>query len=152
MTSSNGPAPSAASAPAFADAPLSILVAEDNAVNRRLVTKLLESNGHRVASAVNGKEAVQKFANNPYDMILMDVEMPEMDGLEATRIIRATEKQGSHVPIYAISAHTLSTDRDSCFAAGMDGFLSKPIDVDDILKLAKALGGSQKPQEQPTAQ
>jgi CheY-like chemotaxis protein len=73
-------------------------------------------------------------------MILMDVEMPEMDGLEATRIIRATEKQASRVPIYAISAHTLSTDRDSCFAAGMDGFLSKPIDVNDVLKLARALG------------
>ncbi len=127
----------AAAAPAPA---LSILVAEDNAVNRRLVTKLLESNGHHVTSAINGKDAVQKFATASFDMILMDVEMPEMDGLEATRIIRATEKQGSRVPIYAISAHTLSTDRDNCFAAGMDGFLSKPIDVNDVLKLARALG------------
>lgn len=144
------PASPASPAPLHATEPktvLSILVAEDNAVNRRLVTKLLESNGHHVTAAINGKEAVQKFANQAFDMILMDVEMPEMDGLEATRIIRATEKPGSRVPIYAISAHTLSADRDSCFAAGMDGFLSKPIDVDDVLRLANSIGGTQQPLE-----
>ncbi len=122
---------------------LSILVAEDNAVNRRLLTKVLESQGHGVTSAVNGKEAVQKFTSEIFDLILMDVEMPEMDGLEATRIIRATESEGSHVPVYAITAHTLAADRESCFASGMDGFISKPISVDDLLKLASKIGGAQ---------
>ena len=127
---------------------LSILVAEDNAVNRRLLTKVLESNGHRVTAAANGKEAVQKFATEPFDLILMDVEMPEMDGLEATRIIRATEQaQGTHIPVYAITAHTLTADRDSCFESGMDGFISKPIAVDDVLKLAADIGLGQRPEE-----
>ncbi len=122
-------------------------MAEDNAVNRRLVTKVLESAGHRVTSAVNGKEAVQKFALEKFDLILMDVEMPDMDGLEATRIIRATEGHLSHIPVYAISAHTLASDRDSCFDSGMDGFLSKPISVDDVLKLADDIASTHPAEE-----
>lgn len=140
--------PVAVPAPATAPkAALSILVAEDNAVNRRLLTKVLESNGHLVTAATNGKEAVQKFAHQSFDLVLMDVEMPEMDGLEATRIIRATEGAESHVAVYAITAHTLTADRDSCFSAGMDGFISKPVNVDDVLKLAAGINGAQHPQE-----
>jgi signal transduction histidine kinase/ActR/RegA family two-component response regulator len=124
-------------------AELSILVAEDNAINRRLLAKVLESRGHQVTSAVNGKEAVQQFAGGSFDLILMDVEMPEMDGLEATRIIRATEQPPSHIPVYAITAHTLSSDRENCFDAGMDGFISKPINVDDVLRLAAGVSRAQ---------
>lgn len=114
---------------------LSILVAEDNAVNRRLITKVLESAGHKVIPASNGKEAARLFEKQAFDLILMDMEMPDIDGLEATRMIRASERPGSHVPIYALTAHTLPADRDRCFAVGMDGFISKPIAVDDVLRL-----------------
>ncbi len=114
---------------------LSILVAEDNAVNRRLITKVLESAGHRVSASSNGKEVVRVFGGEVFDLVLMDMEMPEMDGLEATEIIRASEPPGTHVPIYALTAHTLPGDRDRCYAAGMDGFISKPIAVDEVLRL-----------------
>ncbi len=114
---------------------LSILVAEDNAVNRRLITKVLESAGHRVSAGANGKEIVRIFGGEVFDLILMDMEMPEMDGLEATETIRASEPPGTHVPIYALTAHTLPGDRDRCYAAGMDGFISKPIVLDDVLRL-----------------
>lgn len=114
---------------------LSILVAEDNAVNRRLITKLLESAGHHVTPALNGKEAVHLLETGGFDLIFMDIEMPQLDGLEATRLIRASEPQNSHVPIYALTAHVMSGDREKCFAAGMDGYISKPIEVDAVLKL-----------------
>jgi signal transduction histidine kinase/AmiR/NasT family two-component response regulator len=114
---------------------LSILVAEDNAVNRRLITKVLESAGHRVVSVANGKEAVSTFGTEIFDLILMDMEMPDMDGVEATRMIRLHEPNDSHIAIYALTAHTSSADRERCFAAGMDGFMSKPIEIDDVLKI-----------------
>ncbi len=118
---------------------LSILIAEDNAVNRRLITKVLESAGHRVTPVVNGKDAAKMFEMEIFDLILMDVGMPSMDGLEATQAIRAIEPTGSHIPIYAITAHTSSGDRDRCFNAGMDGFITKPIDVNDVLRLVRAV-------------
>ena len=117
---------------------LSVLVAEDNAVNRRLVTKVLESAGHRVASAANGEEAVHVFRNQPVDLILMDMQMPKMDGLAATQAIRAAEthaSQSQRVPIYALTAHALPANREDCFRAGMDGFISKPIDVEELLNI-----------------
>ena len=114
---------------------LSILVAEDSAVNRRMTTKLLESAGHRVWTATNGKEAVRHFEIEGFDLIFMDVEMPDMDGLEATRAIRASEAPNLRVPIYALTAHALPEDRDKCFAAGMDGFLTKPIAANELLEL-----------------
>lgn len=117
--------------------PLSILVAEDNAVNRRLITKVLESAGHKVTAVVNGKDATKLFETEIFDVILMDMEMPHMDGLEATQKIRTIEPAGSHTPIYALTAHTTPADRDRAHAAGMDGFISKPIDVDDVLRLVK---------------
>ncbi|MGI9073724.1 MAG: response regulator [Bryobacteraceae bacterium] len=118
---------------------LSILVAEDNAVNLRLTTKVLESAGHRVWSAANGKEAAHNVQTEGFDLILMDMEMPNIDGLEATRAIRAAEAPSLHVPIYALTAHALPSDRDRCFAAGMDGFISKPIAVDEVLQLVSKL-------------
>lgn len=115
--------------------PISILVAEDNAINRRLITKVLESAGHRVVSVANGKEAVNTFATEIFDLILMDMEMPDMDGLEATRTIRQHEPRNSHIAIYALTAHTSTADRERCFSAGMDGFISKPIEIDDVLEI-----------------
>jgi CheY-like chemotaxis protein len=118
---------------------LSILVAEDSAVNRRLITKVLESDGHRVWTVTNGKEAVHKVRTEGFDLILMDLEMPGMDGLEATRAIRAAEAPNLRVPIYALTAHALPGDRDNCFAAGMDGFVAKPIAVDEVLQLVSQI-------------
>ncbi len=122
---------------------LSILIAEDNAVNRRLITKVLESAGHRVVSAANGKEAANAFQTEMFDLVLMDMDMPDINGLEATQMIRAAEPAGSRIPIYALTAHTLPIDRERCFQAGMDGFISKPIDVDDVLRLVAEVTSSQ---------
>jgi len=121
---------------------LAILVAEDNAVNRRLVTKVLESAGHRVIPALNGKDAVTLFQSAPADLILMDIEMPQMDGVEATRVIRASGQDGARVPIYALTAHAMAADRERCFAAGMDGYITKPIEVDAVLKLVAEIAVS----------
>lgn len=129
-----------AAAHGAAERPQSILVAEDNAVNRRLIKKVLESAGHRVAIAENGKEAAHNAQKETFDLILMDVEMPEIDGVEATQTIRAAETSGLHVPIYALTAHALPSDRDRCLAAGMDGFIQKPIAVDDMLQLISKIG------------
>jgi signal transduction histidine kinase/DNA-binding NarL/FixJ family response regulator len=114
---------------------LSILLAEDNAVNRQLITKVLESAGHRVWTAATGKDAAHSVQIQGFDLILMDVEMPDMDGVQATQAIRAAEPPDLHVPIYAVTAHVLPGDRDRCFAAGMDGFITKPIVVDEVLQL-----------------
>jgi signal transduction histidine kinase/CheY-like chemotaxis protein len=114
---------------------LSILLAEDNAVNRQLITKVLESAGHRVWTATTGKDAAHNVQTQGFDLILMDIEMPDMDGVQATQAIRAAEPPGLHVPIYAVTAHVLPADRDRCFAAGMDGFITKPIAVDEVLQL-----------------
>ena len=121
---------------------LSILVAEDNAVNRRLITKVLESAAHRVVSVSNGKDAVSAFGAEIFDLILMDMEMPDMDGLEATRTIRATEPKDSHIAIYALTAHTTAADREKCFAAGMDGFMSKPVEIDEVLQVVTRVASS----------
>ncbi len=127
---------------------VSVLVAEDNAVNRRLLTKLLESAGHAVTPVPDGKEAVRMFAAEEFDFVFMDLEMPEIDGLEATRQIRALEEDEPHTRIYALTAYALPADRQRCFEAGMDGFLSKPIRLDEVLKIisdTKAQAGPRTP-------
>lgn len=139
-------APSGPAANAVARS-LSILIAEDNAVNRRLITKVLESAGHHVTAVPSGNQAVKKFESEIFDLILMDMEMPDMDGLEATEMIRATEPPGSRIPIYALTAHTSAADRERCFTAGMDGFISKPINIDDVLKLVADVTSSQPAKE-----
>ena len=109
---------------------LHILVAEDNPINQKLAVRLLQKQGHTSAVANNGREAVETWARQPFDAILMDMMMPEMDGLEATVTIREREKTtGSHIPIIAVTANAMVGDRDKCLAAGMDEYLSKPVDV-----------------------
>jgi signal transduction histidine kinase/CheY-like chemotaxis protein len=121
--------------------PLRILLAEDSVVNQKLAIGLLEKHDHRVVVANNGKEAIAALASNEFDVILMDVEMPEMDGFEATAVIRVQERQtGTHIPIIAMTAHAMKGDRERCLEAGMDDYISKPIRADRLFEtLASAL-------------
>ncbi len=123
--------------------PLNILIAEDNAVNRHLATRVLESAGHCITHAIDGEKAVELAARSIFDLVLMDIEMPKLDGFEATRRIRLSERPGSRVPIYALTAHALAGDRDKCLTAGMDGFISKPIQVDAVLKIVAGVAAAQ---------
>jgi CheY-like chemotaxis protein len=121
---------------------LRILLAEDNAVNRQLVTALLAKRGHASVSVVNGREAVAAVANGRFDLVLMDVQMPEMDGLQATAAIRkAEEGTGTHVPIVALTAHAMKGDREACLAAGTDEYLSKPVNAPELFALIETLTG-----------
>jgi two-component system, sensor histidine kinase and response regulator len=113
---------------------LRILLAEDNLVNSTLVRRLLEKHGHFVEVAMDGRQALSKLATATFDVVLMDVQMPTMDGFGATAAIRAMEKtKGGHVPIIAMTAHAIKGDCERCLASGMDGYLSKPIRLDDLL-------------------
>jgi PAS domain S-box-containing protein len=115
--------------------PLRILLAEDNPVNQKLAVSLLRQEGHRVVLAGNGHEALAALEQEPFDLVLMDVQMPEMDGLEATAIIRKKERGTSqHIPILAMTAYAMKGDRERCLAAGMDGYLAKPICRTDLLE------------------
>jgi len=108
---------------------LNILVAEDNPVNQKLVTKILERRGYMVIVVDNGKEVLEALKTGRFDLILMDIQMPEMDGFESTAIIREQEENsGVHIPIIAMTAHAMRGDQDRCLAAGMDDYVSKPID------------------------
>jgi two-component system, sensor histidine kinase and response regulator len=113
--------------------PLRILLAEDSAVNQKLAIALLHPRGHEVMVANNGREALARLADHDFDLVLMDVQMPEMDGLTATRQIRQREAgSGRHVPIIAMTAHAMKGDRERCLAAGMDGYVSKPIRASEL--------------------
>jgi CheY-like chemotaxis protein/HPt (histidine-containing phosphotransfer) domain-containing protein len=125
--------------------PLRILLAEDNDVNRRLLSTILEKQGHAITVATNGREAVSALGTAMFDLVLMDVQMPEMDGFEATARIRAAEKDtGHHVPIVALTAHALKGDREACLAAGMDDYLSKPVRAVELLEVIDRLSGNAK--------
>jgi signal transduction histidine kinase/ActR/RegA family two-component response regulator len=114
--------------------PLHVLVAEDNRVNQKVVTRLLEKQGHRVTLAANGREALEKLLVGGFDGILMDVQMPEMNGLEAAQAIRRAERgSGRHIPILAMTAHAMKGDRERCLVSGMDGYVSKPIRSQELL-------------------
>jgi two-component system sensor histidine kinase/response regulator len=110
------------------------LLAEDNAVNQLVAVRLLEKVGHTVIVAANGKEALEAWRKEPFDLVLMDVQMPEMNGWEATRAIREEERStGGHIPIIALTAHAMKGDEERCLAAGMDLYLTKPIRTSDLL-------------------
>ncbi len=118
---------------------LKILLAEDNVVNQKLAVKVLGKRGYGVTVAGNGKEAVNLFTQEHFNVILMDVQMPEMDGLEATGRIRQWEEgQGTHVPIIAMTAHAMKGDREKCLAAGMDAYVSKPIRPEQLMETIDA--------------
>jgi two-component system, sensor histidine kinase and response regulator len=112
---------------------LRVLLAEDNAVNQKLALRLLEKNGHVVYVAANGNEALELFHREQVDVVLMDLQMPEMDGFQATAAIRDFEQlQGGHVSIVALTAHALTGDREHCLLSGMDGYLAKPYSGEDL--------------------
>jgi CheY-like chemotaxis protein len=112
---------------------LRILVAEDNLVNQKLATRLLEKAGHMVVVAANGRRALDALASENFDLVLMDVQMPEMDGLDAAAAIREQEQRTrEHQPIIAMTAHAMKGDRERCLAAGMDGYVTKPIRPEDL--------------------
>jgi two-component system, sensor histidine kinase and response regulator len=120
--------------------PLNILLAEDSVVNQKLALAQLEQHGHQVFVVNNGKEAVKKWESQPFDLILMDIQMPEMDGLAATQLIRERERQtGAHVPIVAMTAHAMKGDREHCLEAGMDAYVPKPIRAKDLLTTLERL-------------
>jgi signal transduction histidine kinase len=111
--------------------PLSILLAEDNRVNQLLMVRLLEGRGHQVTVAGDGRVALEAAERRGFDVILMDVQMPEMDGLEATRMLR---ERGVRAPIIAMTAHAMQGDRDKCLSAGMNAYVSKPIQPDEVFE------------------
>ncbi|MBV6340259.1 MAG: response regulator [Candidatus Magnetobacterium sp. LHC-1] len=113
---------------------LNILIAEDNDINQKLIVKMLQRYGHDTSLANNGKEAVRMLKEQSFDLVLMDVQMPEMDGFEAVKLIRAGEKEGgAYIPIIAITAHAMKSDIDRCMESGMNGYVSKPIKVDKLI-------------------
>jgi CheY-like chemotaxis protein len=120
-------------------AALTILLAEDDFVNQLLATALLEKRGHTVVLAKNGKEALAALEKQSFDLVLMDVQMPEMGGLEATKAIRQKEKiSGEHLPIIALTANAVTGDRERFLLAGMDGYVSKPISVQELFAAIEA--------------
>jgi CheY-like chemotaxis protein len=113
-----------------------ILLAEDNSVNQRLMLAILRKHDHHVVTAETGTQVLERLTEQPFDLILMDVEMPELDGLETTARIRDAEKRtGAHIPIIALTARAMKPDRDRCLQAGMDDYISKPIHQKDLLGL-----------------
>jgi PAS domain S-box-containing protein len=138
---------------------LRILLAEDNEVNQELATTLLQKYGHSVLATNNGLEVLAALEKERFDVILMDLQMPEMDGLEATSVIRRQEiETGTHTPILAVTAHAMKGDREKCLAAGMDGYVSKPLKIKELLNaldnlsLNRALGRSAAPEANSAAE
>jgi two-component system sensor histidine kinase/response regulator len=117
-----------------------VLLAENNAVNQTFALRLLEKRAYSVTVAGNGREAVEAFESNHFDVVLMDIQMPEMDGFEATAAIRAKEKlTGRHVPIIAMTAHALKGYQERCTAAGMDAYISKPIRTSELFSMVESM-------------
>jgi two-component system, sensor histidine kinase and response regulator len=122
---------------------LRILLAEDNEVNQELAVSLLTKYGHSVLLAGDGREALSAWEKESFDLILMDLQMPVMGGLEATAAIRRREvSTGLHIPIIAMTAHAMKGDRENCLAAGMDGYIPKPISVKGLLEAIDAVAGN----------
>jgi len=125
--------------PAAPCIPLRILLVEDNPANQKLATYILQERGHTVEVAGDGQEANDLAERNGYDVILMDAQMPGMDGLEATAAIRQRERGASRVPIMAMTAHAMNGDRERCLAVGMDGYLSKPVNAQEMIGMVERL-------------
>ncbi len=135
-------------------ATLRILLAEDNPINQRLAIKALQKRGHTVFLASDGVEALEILEREPVDLVLMDVQMPRMDGLAATAALRAREREtGRRLPIVAVTAHAMAGDRELCLAAGMDDYLSKPLRTDELFRVIERLlpGETDSPEETGTA-
>jgi two-component system, sensor histidine kinase and response regulator len=117
---------------------LSFLVAEDNPVNQRLIARLLEKRGHSVVLVQNGREALEALEKQAFDIVLMDLQMPEMGGLEATQRVREKEKvSGDHLAIIALTAHAMKGDEEQCLACGMDGYVTKPINLEELFSVVE---------------
>jgi signal transduction histidine kinase/ActR/RegA family two-component response regulator/HPt (histidine-containing phosphotransfer) domain-containing protein len=116
---------------------LNVLLAEDNVVNQRLATSILERRGHRVTTVHNGREAVTAIGGGAFDVVLMDVQMPVMGGLEATTVIRSREHATSRLPVIAMTAHAMKGDRERCIAAGMDEYLTKPVNAQQLCAMVE---------------
>jgi PAS domain S-box-containing protein len=136
---------------------LRVLLAEDNAVNQKLMVRLLEKQGHRVTVAGDGREVLAALERESFDVALMDVQMPEIDGFEATAAIRRGEQvTGRHLPIIAMTAHAMKGDRERCLKAGMDAYVSKPIQASELFEVLEktvpqaAPGGEQAPAREPS--
>jgi len=138
---SKTPQTNASSASLAAQRPLRILVADDSPVNQEVAKGLLELCGHQVTLADDGQQAVDHFERDAFDLVLMDIEMPELDGLAATRRVRAIEAErgGARTPVIALSAHALVGFSAECEEAGMDGYLAKPIRPDELFDLTRSL-------------
>ncbi len=118
---------------------LRLLLTEDNLVNQKLAMRLLEKRGHSIVIACNGRDAIEALHQQHFDVVLMDVQMPEMDGLEATQVIRAHEQNsGGHVPIIAMTAHAMKGDRERCLNIGMDGYISKPLHPSELFEAVES--------------
>jgi two-component system sensor histidine kinase/response regulator len=130
-------------APIAAPAVWRVLVVEDIPSLQRLLVMMLRKAGHEVAAAANGQEAVDFVEREPFDIILMDIQMPGMNGLDATRLIRAREESsGEHVPIIAVTAHALNGDSQTCLAAGADAYMRKPVNLLELIALMQRLMAS----------
>ena len=125
---------------------LRVLLADDNPINRELTIRIFSKRGHFVHAVANGRLAVEAFSSQSFDLCLMDVQMPEMDGFEATAAIREKEAAGkSHIPIIAMTAHAMKGDRERCLEAGMDGYVAKPIQADELIQVAESFTGNDQP-------
>jgi len=130
--------------------PLHILLAEDNLVNQKVASRVLEKHGHHIVTAANGRLALERLAAESFDLVLMDVQMPEVDGFEAVASIRKMEEgTGTHLPVVAMTAHAMQGDRERCLAAGMDGYLSKPLNVKELLAVLRAVEERPRPDARP---
>lgn len=127
-----------------------LLLAEDNAVNQTLAVRILEKRGYSVSVAPHGRAAFEAFQAGQFQLVLMDIQMPRMDGLEATAAIRESEKlTGGHIPVVAMTANALVGDREKCIVAGMDAYVTKPIRTSELFAAIETLLG-EKPKPQST--